>query len=42
MIAREALPDVKRPDDLRELLWAEIPVLASLIHSRQVSCLEMT
>ncbi len=42
MVARESLPDVKRPDDLRELLWAEIPVLASLIHSRQVSCMEMT
>ena len=37
-----ALPDVKRPDDLRELLWAEIPLLASLIETRQVSCVEMT
>ncbi|MDE0960928.1 MAG: amidase [Planctomycetota bacterium] len=40
--AGEALPQVKRPDNLQQLLWAEIPVLASLIQSRQVSCEELT
>ncbi len=38
----DALPEVKRPEDLQQLLWAEIPVLASLIRSKQVSCVEMT
>jgi len=35
------LPDVRRPDDPSELAWADIPTLAALIHSRQVSCVEL-
>lgn len=38
----DSLPEVKRPDDLGELYWAEISTLAALIKSRQVSCIELT
>lgn len=37
-----SLPDVRRPDDLAELLFADIATLAALIKSRQVSCVELT
>jgi Asp-tRNA(Asn)/Glu-tRNA(Gln) amidotransferase A subunit family amidase len=37
-----ALRKVDRPDDLNELAFSDIPTLASLIQSRQVSCLELT
>ena len=40
--AADPLPDAIRPDDLQELLWAQIPQLASLIKTKQVSCLELT
>lgn len=36
------LPSVTRPDDLEDLAFADIPTLASLIASRQVSCVEVT
>jgi len=36
-----ALPDVERPADLRELLWADIGTLASLVRSQKVSCVEL-
>jgi Asp-tRNA(Asn)/Glu-tRNA(Gln) amidotransferase A subunit family amidase len=39
--AEVALPDVARPDDLRALDGASIPVLASLVRSRRVSCVEL-
>jgi Asp-tRNA(Asn)/Glu-tRNA(Gln) amidotransferase A subunit family amidase len=42
LAATEPLPEVKRPDDLRTLLWAEIPTLAALVKSKQVSCVELT
>ncbi|RKY21822.1 MAG: amidase [Planctomycetota bacterium] len=35
------LPDVRRPDELSELLFADIPTLAALLRSRQVSCEEL-
>ncbi len=38
---RWPLPAVTRPDDLRELLFADIPTLAALVRSRQVSCVEL-
>ena len=37
----DPLPEVKRPEDLRDLLWAEIPTLAALVKSKQVSCVEL-
>jgi Asp-tRNA(Asn)/Glu-tRNA(Gln) amidotransferase A subunit family amidase len=37
-----ALPRAERPADLEQLCYADIPTLASLIRSRQVSCLELT
>ena len=37
-----ALPEVTRPGDLEELCFADIPTLAALIETRQVSCLELT
>ncbi len=40
--AADPLPDAIRPDDLQELLWAQIPTLASLVKTKQVSCLELT
>ena len=40
--AADPLPDAIRPDDLQELLWAQIPQLASLVKTKQVSCLELT
>ncbi|MEC9476714.1 MAG: amidase [Planctomycetota bacterium] len=42
LASADSLPEVKRPSDLRDLLWAEIPTLAALIRSRQVSCVELT
>jgi Asp-tRNA(Asn)/Glu-tRNA(Gln) amidotransferase A subunit family amidase len=36
------LPPAERPTDLSELAFAQIPTLASLIRSRQVSCTELT
>ncbi len=36
------LPEMSRPEDLEELAFADIRELASLIKSRQVSCLELT
>ena len=36
-----ALPEAKRPTDLETLAFADIPTLASLIKSRQVSCVEL-
>ena len=36
------LPEARRPDDLEELAFADIPTLAALIRSRQVSCVELT
>ncbi|MEE2889635.1 MAG: amidase [Planctomycetota bacterium] len=39
--AIDPLPEVKRPDDLRDLLWAPIPTLAALVKSKQVSCVEL-
>ncbi|MBL7008390.1 MAG: amidase [Planctomycetes bacterium] len=37
-----ALPRAERPAELEELAFADIATLASLIRSRQVSCLELT
>lgn len=37
-----ALPDAERPADLRQLLWADIGTLASLVRSQKVSCVELT
>jgi len=36
------LRDVERPADLEQLAFADITTLASLIHSKQVSCVELT
>ena len=36
------LPSVQRPQDLKDLYWAEIPTLSSLIKTGQVSCVELT
>ena len=36
------LQAARRPEDLSDLYWADIPTLAALIRSRQVSCLELT
>jgi len=36
------LPEVRRPDELEQLAFADIVTLAALIRSRQVSCLELT
>ena len=36
------LPDTRRPADLSELRFADIPTLAALVRSRQVSCAELT
>lgn len=44
-LPREApipLPEVERPEDLEELAFADIRVLASLIRSKKVSCVELT
>ena len=42
----DAVPRVQpmalRPDDLEQLCFADIPTLAALIQTRQVSCLELT
>lgn len=35
------LPDVQRPAELAELAFADIPTLAALVRSRQVSCVEL-
>jgi len=37
-----SLPGPKRPDKLDDLAYADIPTLAALIRSKQVSCLELT
>jgi Asp-tRNA(Asn)/Glu-tRNA(Gln) amidotransferase A subunit family amidase len=37
-----ALPGPQRPARLEELAYADIPTLAALIRSKQVSCLELT
>ena len=36
-----ALPEARRPANLSELAFAEIPTLAALVKSRQVSCVEL-
>lgn len=36
-----ALPQLRRPADLEELAFASIPELASLVRSREVSCVEL-
>lgn len=36
------LPEARRPADLAELHWADVPTLAALVASRQVSCVELT
>ncbi len=36
------LPKVERPADLGELVYADIPTLASLVKARAVSCVELT
>lgn len=35
------LPDVQRPEDLSELYFADIPTLAALIRSQEISCVEL-
>lgn len=35
------LPDVKRPADLDELAFADVPTLAALVKARRVSCVEL-
>jgi Asp-tRNA(Asn)/Glu-tRNA(Gln) amidotransferase A subunit family amidase len=40
--AARSLPGPKRPERLEELAYADIPTLAALIRSKQVSCLELT
>lgn len=35
------VPRVERPDDLRELYWADVVTLAELVRTRQVSCVEL-
>lgn len=37
-----ALPEVRRPERLEDLAFADIATLASLIRSRQLSCVELT
>jgi Asp-tRNA(Asn)/Glu-tRNA(Gln) amidotransferase A subunit family amidase len=40
--AARSLPEARRPAQLEDLAYADIPTLAALIRSRQVSCLELT
>ena len=35
------VPEVSRPDDLDELAFADIDTLSALVHTRQVSCVEL-
>ncbi len=35
------LPEAKRPEDLEELAFADIPTLAALVRAREVSCVEL-
>lgn len=36
------VPDVQRPDDLRDLHFADIDTLSALVRAREVSCVELT